>query len=131
MLLNLQTLALHSRDDQDSDSDDDDFGADDEDEDDAWRTVVDRDIFVDGVRVGWIKGVVLRREEMAGCEFAVLLGPGRRQMRLVWQERREDERVSSDANERWSQHDGLIRLCSSVLACDTIILCASQASKSS
>ena len=68
MLLNLQTLTLHSRDDQDSDDELDDDELDAEDDDDAWRTVVDRDIFVDGVRVGWIKSVVLRREEMVGCK---------------------------------------------------------------
>jgi hypothetical protein len=66
MLLNLQTLVLHSRDDQDSDDEMDDDELEEDDED--WRTVVDRDIFVDGVRVGWIKSVVVRREEMAGCK---------------------------------------------------------------
>jgi len=75
MLLNLQTLSLRSR-DQDSDDEDEDF--DDahglEEEDEGWKSDVDREIYVDGMRVGYIKAVVIRRDGIGGseCTLSVL-----------------------------------------------------------
>lgn len=70
MLLNLQTLSLRSRDQDSDDEDDEDFedahGLGEEDE--GWKSDVDREIYVDGVRVGFIKAVVIRREEMGDSE---------------------------------------------------------------
>lgn len=41
------------------------------DEDEGWKSDVDREIYVDGVRVGHIKAVVIRREEMGESELQV------------------------------------------------------------
>lgn len=69
MSLNLQTLSLRSR-DQDSDDgfSEQSFAEDSEAEDGWWKTAVDREIYVDGVKVGGIVAGVVRREEMGEGE---------------------------------------------------------------